>query len=343
MKQRQSSIASVAAIAAATIIFSLLMIALSGSGLTAALKGFARGAFGSSYSIAEVLVKAVPLTLCALSVACGFYSGFTNIGAEGQFYIGAVATTCIGMYLPFLPGPLLILLSLILGFAAGGIWAAVPGWLKARFGISEVINTLMFNYIAIGIVGILLQTVLKDPKAFFPVSSYMPEGMWLPRIIPGTRLHAGLVIALLSAAFIYIFIWRTWPGFRIRAVGSNSRACRCAGIGVGSSIMLSSLLSGGFAGIAGSVEIMGLQHRLLDGMSPGYGYLAIVASLLGGSNPFGIIAASIGIAAIQVGAQGMQRSAGVPTAISNIILGGVVLLILLRPMIMKAIGGKAHD
>ena len=313
---------------------SLLLIAVSSSSFSSALYGFFRGSLGSAYSFAEVLVKAIPLILCGLSVAVGAYAGFTNIGAEGQFYMGAVATTVVGMYLD-LPGPLLMLVAFLFSFLLGGIWAAVPGILKARYGISEVINTLMFNYIAIALVGILLQTSLKAPDAYFPVSSYMPEDMWFFKIIQGTRLHAGLFLAILLAGVLYVIIYRTWLGFEIRAAGLNSRASFCSGINVSKSIVISSLLSGGFAAIAGYSEILGLQHRLLDGMSPGYGYLAIVASLLGRNNPFLIIFSSILIALIQVGSQGMQRSAGVPTAISNIILGLVVLLVLIRPFIKK--------
>lgn len=327
----------------AVIVISLLLIVCVGSNLGEALNGFFKGAFGSAYSIAEVFVKAAPLILCGLSVAVGFHSGFTNIGAEGQFYIGAALTTYIGMYWTNCPKWLLLPASILLGFLAGGIWAMIPGILKAKFGISEVINTIMFNYIATGIVGILLQTKLKSPDAYFPVSSNIPEEMELPTIIPGTRLHAGILIAILCAAIVYVLIWRTWQGYQIRAVGCNARASMCSGISVSRSIILSSLLAGGFAGLAGVCEIAGLQHRLLDGISPGYGYLAIVAALLGGSKPVGIILASVGIAIIQVGSQGMQRSAGVPTAIANIILGGIVILILARHLLEEIInkrGGK---
>lgn len=336
----RTSFISIAVVCFTTVTFFILLIVFSGCSLSASISGFFKGAFGSSYSFAEILVKTIPLTLCGLSVACGFFSGFTNIGAEGQFYMGAVVTTYIGMYWSGLPSAFLLVFSLILGFLVGGIWAAIPGILKARFGISEVINTLMFNYIATGIVGIMLQTKLKSPDAYFPVSAYIPKGMWLPTLVSGTRLHAGLFIAIACAVFVYFIIWKTMMGYRIRAVGLNSRACICSGINTTKYILMSSLLSGGFAGLAGVCEVAGLQHRLLDGISPGYGYLAIVAALLGANNPFGIIIASFGIAVIQVGSQGMQRAAGVPTAISNIILGSVVLLILLKPSIAKVFAGK---
>ncbi len=334
-KQKTATALSYAVVVAAGVALSLLLIDMGGSDIGAALCGFGRGVAGSAYSVAEVFVKAIPLTLCGLGVAVGFHSGFTNIGAEGQFYMGAVIVTAIGTFLSGLPAWLLLPLSVVAGFLAGGLWAMVPGLLKAKFGVSEVINTIMFNYIATGIVGILLQTSLKDPNEFFPQSAYIPDCMKLPLLIPGTRLHAGLLIALACAALVYVLLWRTRLGYDMRAVGLNPRACRCAGIPVARSVVLSSLIGGGLAGLAGVCEIAGLQHRLMDGISPGYGYLAIIVALLGRNSPWGVLLSAVGIAALQVGSQGMQRKAGVPSSIANIIMGAVVLLILAQPVIRK--------
>lgn len=330
-----------------TLVLSLLLIAAAGSDIFPALRGFFRAIAGSAYSISEVLVKAIPLSLCGLGVAVGFHCGFTNIGAEGQFYIGAVVVAAIGTFFPNLPGWLMLPLGIIFGFIAAGIWAVIPGILRAKYGVSEVINTIMFNYIAICIVGILLQTSLKDPEGFFPQTAIMPAGLELPLLIRGTRLHAGLIIALLCAVLVYILVWRTKLGYDMRAVGLNARACKCSGISVSKSIILSALVSGGLAGLAGVSEIMGLQHRLMDGISPGYGYLAIIVALLGRNSPVGIILSAVGIAALQVGAQGMQRNAGVPDSIADIIMAVIVLFILARPMLEKTLakqmkkGGKA--
>ena len=322
-------------VAVSCVLISLLFIAFSGSSVGSSLQGFYRAVAGSSYSVSEVIVKAIPLTLCGLGVAVGFHSGFTNIGAEGQFYIGAVVVAVLGTYFAGLPGWLLMPLGLILGFVFAGLWAVIPGILRAKFGISEVINTIMFNYIATCIVGILLQTSLKDPDGYFPQSVVMPGGLELPLLIPRTRLHAGLFIALIASVLVYILIWRTRTGFEMRAVGLNARACKCSGIPVSRSIILSSMLSGGLAGLAGVCEVMGLHHRLMDGISPGYGYLAIIVALLGGNFPLGIILSSIGIAVLQVGAQGMQRKAGVPSSIADIVMAVIVLLILVRPLLEK--------
>lgn len=320
-------------IALASLGLATILILLVGSNVGKAFSGFFAGIVGSSYSVSEVLVKATPLILTGLGVAVAFKSGFTNIGAEGQLYMGAIAITFVGMYLPGLPKIIMLPLCMALGFLFGGVWALVPGLLKARFGISEVINTIMFNYIGIGIVGILVQTVLKDPNNFFPMSPILPPAASFNVLIPGARLHSGIFVAILCAVLVYVLIYKTSVGFCMRAVGLNARACTCAGISTKKSLVLSSLISGGLAGIAGVCEIAGLHHKLIEGISPSYGYLAIIVALLGGNHPAGVVAAAIGIAALQVGSLSMQRAAGVPSAIASIIMGAVVLLILARKTI----------
>ncbi|MFZ4616581.1 MAG: ABC transporter permease [Rectinemataceae bacterium] len=306
-----------------------------------AASGFLRGAFGSFYSISEVLVRATPLILAGLGVSIGFRTGFFNIGAEGQIYLGATAATAVGLLFPGLPAPVMLPLALLCGFAGGGLWSAVPGFLKSRFGLSEVITTIMFNYIAINVVGILVRSVMKDPSYPLPMSPDLPEAMRLPAILEPTRLHLGLVIALASALGVWFLMSRTLAGFRMRAVGLNPRASLVAGISVPANLLLASALSGGFAGLAGASEITGIHHRLLEGISPGFGYVAIIAALLGRNHPGGIVIASLGIAALQVGSSSMQRASGVPSSISWIIMGVLVLLILARRPIGDRIAGGA--
>lgn len=322
-------------IVAAGVLVSLLFILLGGSDVAGALSGFFSGIFGSSYAVSEVFVKATPLILAGLGISVAFKSGFANIGAEGQLYMGAIAATAIGTFLPGLPRAVILPLCMLAGFVAGGLWALVPGILKARFGVSEVINTIMFNYIALGLTGVLLQTVLKDPDNHFPMSRQMPEAAWLSTLIKGARLHSGIVIAVVCAVLTWVLVFKTPAGYRMRAVGLNKRACECSGIPVGSSILLSSLVSGGLAGIAGVCEITGLHHKLIEGISPSYGYLAIIVALLGGNHPAGVVLSAVGIAALQVGSLSMQRSAGVPSAIASIIMGAVVMLILARKILFK--------
>lgn len=295
-----------------------------------AAAGFFRGIAGSAYGMSEVLVRATPLILAGLGVSVGFRTGFFNIGAEGQIYMGAAAATAFSLALPGLSAWIMLPACLLAGALGGAIWSAIPGFLKSRFGLSDTINTIMFNYIAINIVGMLVRSVLKDPSYPLPMSPELPMAMYLPVLAEGTRLHAGLPIALAAALGVWILMWKTAAGFRMRAVGMNPRGARVAGIGVAGSLLAASALSGALAGLAGAIEIAGLHHRLLEGISPGFGYVAIIAALLGGSHPAGIIVASLGIAALQVGSGAMQRMAGVPTSISWIVMGLAVLLILAR-------------
>jgi simple sugar transport system permease protein len=324
------TLASYLLVGVIVLLAAVLSIRAVGSDVTKSFAGFFHGAFGSVYGFSEVLVRATPLMLAGLGVSIGFSSGFFNIGAEGQIYMGAAAATVVGLLLPGLPIGILLPLAILASFAAGGFWSAVPGLLKARWGLSEVINTIMFNYIAINIVGILVRTVLKDPNYPLPMSPELSAGMTLPTLLEGTRLHAGLLIALVSAFFVHLLMRTTRIGFTMRVVGLNPRAGRVAGISVQANVIVASLLSGGLAGVAGAVEVAGIHHKLLEGISPGFGYLAIIVSLLGKNNPAGIVAAALGIAILQVGSMSMQRQAGVPTSISWIIMGLLVLLILAR-------------
>ncbi len=309
---------------------SLLLIRLVGSSIGGALGSFFRGIFGSTYAFSEVLVRATPLIFAALGVSVGFRTGFLNIGAEGQIYLGAIAITYVGMTFPSLPAFVMIPFSLLLAFLFGGAWAVLPGLLKAKFGLSEVINTIMLNYVAINLVGILVRTSLKDPSYPYPMSPILPASVHFPMLMSPTRLHAGLLLAILCAALVYLLMFRTSTGFCMRAVGLNSRASLCSGIAVGNHLVFSALLSGGLAGLGGASEIAGLHHRLIEGISPSYGYLAIVVSLLGKNHPFFIILSALGIAALQVGSMAMQRSSGVPTSIASIIMGLLVVMILAR-------------
>jgi len=317
------------------LLVSFLLIAMVGSDIPTSLASFFRGIGGSTYAMAEVLVRATPLMLAALGVSVGFRTGFLNIGAEGQLYLGAISITWLGMTFPTLPAPLMLGFSLVLGFLSGGLWALIPGLLKAKFGLSEVINTIMLNYIAINLVGILVRTSLKDPTYPYPMSPMLPASTNFLQLLSPTRLHAGLLLALVCAALVYLLMFRTTLGFCMRAVGLNARACQCSGIAVSKYVIISSLISGGLSGLAGVSEIAGLHHRLIEGISPSYGYLAIIVSLLGRNNPVGIVFASLGIAALQVGSMSMQRSSGVPTSIASIIMGLVVIMILSRKSLFR--------
>ncbi len=219
-----------------------------------------------------------------------------------------------------------------MGFLAGALWGFIPGILKARLGVNEILSTVMMNAIALQFMNFLLRGPLIDPAGvkagtFLAQSERLPEQVWLPRLVPQTLLHAGAILALVLAVVVYIFLWRTTIGYRIRAVGLNPDASRYAGINVPFYQALSLTLAGGFAGLAGVVEVIGVQHRLLEGITSGYGFTGIVAALFGGLHPLGTIPASLLFGSLLVGADKMQRAVQVPSALIDTILGLVVLFV----------------
>ena len=292
------------------------LILIVGGNFGVAISGFLRGIVGNKYQLGEVFVKATPLMLVGLGCAVGNKTGFINLGSEGQLYIGAMAGTFVALKFSELGVYILVPLMILGGFIVGGLWALIPGILKAKFKLSEVIICIMLNYIAINIIAIAVRTFLKDPSYNFPVSANFSKNAILPILIPQTRLHIGIIIGLLAAIIIYLFVWKTSKGFEMRSCGLNQRASFCSGIKVNKNIIISSLISGGLAGIAGVIEVAGVQHRLVEGLSPNYGYTAIIVALLGNNHPVGVVISAIAIAMLDVGTLSMQRTAGVPSSIS---------------------------
>lgn len=314
----------------ATLAVAIILIVLVGSDVPLAVMSFLKGIFGSTYALSEVVVRATPFMLAGLGVSVGFKTGFTNLGAEGQIYAGAIAMSATAMLFPSLPAPLMIPLVIVVGFVAGGAWALLPGILKARFAISEVIMTIMLNYVAINLTGVLVRTALKDPSYPYPMSPMLSNTSDFVQLFPPTRIHGGIILALLALLAVHVLLFRSRLGFEMRAVGLNSRACACSGIAVNRALIISAIVGGGLAGLAGVSEIAGLHHRLIEGISSGFGYVAIIVALLGKNNPVGIVFASLGIAALQVGSMAMQRAAKVPTSIASIIMGTLILLLVIR-------------
>lgn len=322
------------------------------------------GAFGSKNGLADTLVKATPLMLVALGIAIAFRGGMINIGAEGQIIVGALLTTFISLQLgETLPGWLVIILGLAAGMFAGGVWAAIAGYLKAQLAVNEILSTIMLNQIAIQIGYFLLRGPMIDPAELaagtnIPHSARLPKAVDMPRftdiaqwlgfsqsasdlglkgyfgelygvLVEPTRLHTGFIFAVIVAIIVYIFLWRTTIGYRIRAVGLNRHASRYAGINVKRTMILSMTLSGMFAGLAGAVEILGLHHRMFEpvAVSAGYGFTGIVAALFGKLHPLGIIPSSILFGGLLVGGDKMQRAMQIPQVLITVILGLVVLFV----------------
>ncbi len=302
------------------------VIAFAGGDPLAAYSGLAEGAFGSAKAWSETAVWATPYIFAGLAVALAFKGGLFNIGAEGQLALGAVAAAWVGYGLPAIlkveiPTIIHLPLAILSGVAAGGIWAAVPGWLKARYGGHEVINTIMMNYIALNITSFLLNGPMKDhnPLNVVARTPMIANSARLTPLFAGFRVHWGFIIAILVGILIWWVLWKTTLGFEIRTAGANSEAAKYAGINVRKTIVLSMVFSGMLAGLAGAVEVTGLNYRHELGFSSGYGFDAIAIALLGKNHPAGIILASILFGAMKNGATRMQFLTQIPVDVISVI------------------------
>jgi len=340
----------------------IILLAL-GTNPVAAYSAMFGGAFGNKNGLADVLVVATPLLLVALGVIISFRANVINIGGEGQLIMAALATTWLAIQLgEALPGWLVILLSLPAGAIAGGLWGAIAGWLKARLNVNEILSTIMLNQIAIQLGYFLLRGVMLDPAeraagTNIPHSARLPRSTDLARfadigkalglqpskeagiggywgdlyglLADPTRLHTGLLLAIAMAVVVYIFLWRTTIGYRIRAVGLNPHAARYAGIDVQRYMAFSMGLSGALIGLAGAVEILGLHHRMFEptSVSAGYGFSGIVVALFGKLHPLAAIPSAILFGGLLVGGDKMQREMQIPQVLVAAILGVIVLFV----------------
>ncbi|NPV69301.1 MAG: ABC transporter permease [Firmicutes bacterium] len=293
----------------------------------AAYQALLAGSVGSKNAIGETLVKAAPLMLTGLSFAVAFRCGLVNIGGEGQLYMGALAATCAGVFVKGLPTAIHLPLAVAAGFSGGGLWGLIPGWLKTRFGANEIITTVMLNYVAIYFVSYLVTGPLKAPPGSSPHTEPVAASAVLPRILPGTRLHLGFIVAVAAVVFYYVFLWKTREGFELRVVGQNPGAARYAGMRPASSMMLAMFVAGGMAGVAGAGEILGIQQRLMQAFSPGYGFDGIAVALLGLTTPAGIALAAVLFGILRSGGNMMQMMVGVPIALINVIQALVILMV----------------
>ena len=301
------------------------------------------GPFSSKFGISETLVRAVPLLFVGLGIVISFRSGILNIGGEGQILIGAVAASAAATAFSQWPGAFLLPLVLLAGCAGGALWGGIAGWLKARLSVNEILSTVMLNQIAAQVYIFLIRGPLIDPQQLTygtraPQTALMPEAIWLSRLIPGTRLHTGLILAILTAFLVYIFLWRTTTGYRMRAVGAGPEAARYGGIRVEFYMVLAMALAGGLAGLAGTTEVLGVHHRALEEISAGYGFSGIVAALFGRLHPLGTIPAAILFGALILGADMMQRAVSIPAAIVMAVQGLVILFVVSSDIFLRKPG-----
>jgi ABC-type uncharacterized transport system permease subunit len=313
-----------------------LGLELAGYHAAFALGALWSGAFGSWYAITSAtLVRSVPLIIIGLGLALAFRAGAFNIGAEGQFYAGAIAATWLGLHLGALPSLLAVAVVLAGATLAGALWVAVPVLLRVRYGVLEVISTLLLNFVAEATTSLVVQGPLQERQGIYPQSDAIAEQARLP-LLSGTRLHAGLLLALLGALVLRYLFTRTLWGFQLRAVGLGPRAAEISGrIDSRRMAAVALALSGAVAGLAGGVEVAGVSYALFQNLSPGYGFTAIAVALLGRLHPFGVVLAGLLFGALEAGAGAMQRDAGVPAVAVYVVEAVVIIVVLLAESLRR--------
>lgn len=340
-----SVLISVLAIFLALLIGAVL-IALAGINPWEAISYLIKGSFGNRYGFGETLTRFVPLLFSSLSFAVAHKSGFFNVGAEGQLLVGAVGAVLVGAYIEGLHPVLHITLSILAGVLFGAIWAGIAGVLKIVLQSSELINTMMLNYIAVLFVEFLIHGPLKPADSYLYVSSTILPSAKLPILLSKTPLHAGFLISLVVTVGVFYLIYRTPIGYQMRTVGANLKAASYAGINVVKVTIAALIVTGGLAGMGGAIELLGTQFKIINGFSAGYGFDGIGVAVMGRYNPYGIILSTFLFAVIRVGMGAMQRGAGVPFPLLNVIQGLIIIFViasgyLTNKLSETVIGGRA--
>jgi len=320
-----------------TLAVSSLLVAWAGAPIGQAYALLIEGGFGSRFAWGETLTRATPLILTGLAAAVAFRARLFNIGAEGQLYVGALAAVAVGglhggsgfELSPWLLFPLMMMAAAL----AGALLLLGPALMKSRFGVDEVVTTLLLNFIVLLFVSMMLDGPMKDPTAMgWPQSVALQDALQLGKLIERSRVHTGLLGALVLAVLLWALLKFTTTGFQIRAVGANARASAFAGMPVGWVTVKVALLSGSLAGLAGAIEVAGRTGYLTLDMSPGYGYSGIVIAMLAALNPLGVVAAAVFVAGILVGADSMSRAVNVPTYIADVIVSVSLLSMLVATL-----------
>lgn len=316
---------SLAAIGIALLIGALFIL-LSGESPVEAYGALLKGALGSPKSIANTISKSIPLAFTGLAVALGSRCGMLNIGAEGQLHAGAMAATLTALQFSFLPGPLLMAVSILAGIFAGMIVGSIPGFFRAKLNTSEVIVAIMLNYICTLFTSWLVNGPVKA-QGSTAQTHVIPESVWFGRLMPQTQLTGSLFLLLIVAAALYIFLWKTSFGYQLRAVGANASAAGTAGIKVSLFLVLSMVLSGGLAALAGVTEVFGKYHRFIEGFSPSFGFTGIAVAILGRKHPAGVLLTALLFGMMDMGALRMSRVTNVSTNMVTVVQSLVILLV----------------
>jgi len=331
-----SVVAPVCALVASLIICAFLILAWGGVSVIEAYRLMFEGALGSVFALSETLTRATPLILTGLAATVAFRAKFWNIGAEGQLYMGAVVTIVLGTGWLNLPAFVMLPLIMLAGALAGAALLAGPAFLKTRFGVDEVVTTLLLNFIILLFVSLLLEGPLKDPMGLgWPQSAPVVSEAELPKLVQGKRLHAGLILALVMAFLVWVLNSRTTLGYEMKAVGANPKAAAFAGIPVDAVTFKVALISGGLAGLAGVSEVAGLKGNLTLDLSPGFGYTGIVVAMLAQLNPLGAVVSAVFIAGIFVGADAMSRAVAVSNYLANVVVASSLLCMLVAILFIQ--------
>jgi len=295
-----------------------------------ALMAFWEGAFGSSYAIwSATLVRATPLLLVGLAVALAFRAGVLNIGAEGQLVLGAISASGVALAFGHLPAPIVMVAMMLAGATGGALWAGIAAWLRHRFGVLEVISTIMLNFVAAAFISWMVRGPLQEPSKVYPMSVSFADAARWPFLLEGQRTHLGLLLGLVAALLLWLVLSRTAAGFRVRAIGAGPAAAASAG-GVDARQLTWRvfLVSGALAGLAGAGEVGGVTWALYEGISPGYGYTAIAVALLARLDPRWIVLSALFFGALEAGGASMQRNAGIPAVSVQVVTATILLAVL---------------
>jgi general nucleoside transport system permease protein len=311
-----------------TFLITSIVIMMAGANPFTAYYNFLIAPLASKSSAIEVLVKSTPLLLTGAAVAFAFKGGYWNIGAEGQLYAGAIVATFVGTTLKDV-SPILGIPAMILGgFAGGLLWALPSALLKVKLGVDEIVTTLLMNSIVLNVTSYLLNGPWRNPVSMWPQSPEISAGTIFPKLIPRTRLHFGIIVAVVVILVIWFVINRTSFGLKMRAVGLSKEGAKFAGIKVNKTMLMVALISGGIAGLAGAGEVAGIHFHLVDAISDGLGYTGVIIATLGGLNPFGVGIAALFLGLIDTGAQTVSRVMSVPVYLGDVVQSTLLLVTL---------------
>ncbi|WP_332776525.1 ABC transporter permease [Polaromonas sp.] len=323
-----------------TLLVSALLVLWAGAAVAQTYGLLLQGGFGSVFALTETLTRAIPLMFTGLAATVAFKARLFNIGGEGQLYVGALAAVAVGGLHGgsgfALPPYVLFVLMMLAAALAGALLLLGPALMKARLGVDEVVTTLLLNFIVLLLVSLMLDGPMKDPSAMgWPQSVALMGELELSKLIPQTRVHTGLLWACALSVGLWALMKYTVLGFDIRAVGANARAAAFAGVPVTRTMVLVAMLSGALAGLAGAIEVAGRTSYLTLDMSPGYGYSGIVIAMLAALHPLGVVAASVFVAGVLVGADSMSRAVGVPTYIADVIVATSLIAVLVATLLTQ--------